>query len=140
MVTVCVYLVGVLLNYVMPTHVFELVLNIASLGVLSTWAFLIICQMKLRGAINRGEAKAVAFRMPWAPFTSWLTLAFLAGVVILMAFDYPDGTVTVAAIPAVAVLLTVGWILLRRNGVIMSATMPSAELTRRVFEENDKPR
>ena len=79
MVTVCVYLVGVLLNYVMPTHVFELVLNIASLGVLSTWAFLIICQMKLRSAINRGEAEAVAFRMPCAPFTAYDQRADLVG-------------------------------------------------------------
>jgi L-asparagine permease len=136
MVTVCVYLVGVFLNYVTPKGVFELVLNIASLGVLSTWAFLIVCQMKLRAAINRGEIEPVSFRMPWAPFTSWLTLAFLAGVVILMAFDYPNGTLTVAAIPVLAVILVVGWVLLRRD--VMSTTMPSATLTRRIFESDKR--
>jgi len=140
MVTVCVYLVGVLLNYITPSRVFEIVLNIASLGVLSTWAFLIVCQMKFRAAVNRGEEKPVSFRMPLAPYSSWLTLAFLLGVLVLMAFDYPAGTITVAAIPVVALLLVGGWMLLRPDGTIMSATMPSAELTRRVFEDDQRKR
>jgi hypothetical protein len=62
----------------------------------------------------------------WPPFTSWLTLAFLAGVLVLMAFDFPDGTVTVCAIPVLAVILTVGWVLLRRRVPVMSSSLPSA--------------
>jgi L-asparagine permease len=133
-VTVSVYLLGVVLNYVTPSQVFELVLNVASLGVLSTWAFIVVCQMKLRASIERGENDAVSFRMPFHPFTAWLTLAFLAAVLVLMAFDYPDGTVTVSAIPVIAVILAVGWVLLRRRGAVMSSTMPSATLTHRVFD------
>lgn len=138
LVTVTVYLVGVLLNYIVPSQVFELVLNIASLGILSTWSFIVVCQMKLRSSINRGENEPVAFRMPFAPFTSWLTLAFLAGVLVLMAFDFPDGTVTVCAIPVLAIILTLGWILLRRRGEVMSATLPSATLTHRVFDRDGR--
>jgi L-asparagine permease len=139
LVTVAVYVVGVVLNYVVPSQVFELVLNVASLGIISTWGFIVVCQMKLRTSIRRGENEEVSFRMPFAPFTAWLTLAFLAAVLVLMAFDFPDGTVTVCSIPVIAVILTVGWILLRKRGEVMSSTMPSATLTRRVFDADDGP-
>ncbi len=74
--TLVVYLFGVVLNYLVPSQVFEIVLNIASLGIVSTWGFIVVCQMMLRKAQDRGEIARVRFRMPLAPFTSWLTLAF----------------------------------------------------------------
>jgi len=57
----------------------------------------------------------VSFKMPWAPVTSWLTLAFLASVLVLMAFDYPNGTYTIATIPVLIILLVLGWIGLRKR-------------------------
>jgi len=89
--------------------VFEIVLNVASLGIISTWGFIIVCQMKFRAAVKRGDVDDVPFKMPGAPVTSWLTLLFLLGVLVLMAFDYPNGTCTVASIPVVALLLVIGW-------------------------------
>ncbi|WP_087004698.1 L-asparagine permease [Rhizobium sullae] len=109
LVTLAIYVFGVLLNYLVPSHVFEIVLNVASLGILSTWGFIIVCQMAFRRAVARGEVEDVTFKMPGAPVTSWLTLAFLCGVVVLMALDYPNGTYTVASIPFVALALWGGW-------------------------------
>ena len=60
-----------------------------------------------------------------------MTLAFLLGVLVLMAFDYPDGTYTIAAIPVVAVLLGVGWVVLKGSSPF-SPTVPSYVLTRTV--------
>ena len=128
LVTLVVYLLGVVLNYLLPSQVFEIVLNVASLGIVSTWGFIVVCQMMLRRSINRGETEPVAFRMPFAPFTSWLTLAFLLGVLVLMAFDYPDGTYTIAAIPFVAVLLWAGWLVMKGSSPF-SPTIPSYQLT-----------
>ncbi|MNN29574.1 hypothetical protein D3C81_1431850 [compost metagenome] len=51
----------------------------------------------------------VSFRMPGAPFTSWLTLGFLLVVLVLLGFDYPNGTYTVLSIPLVAGALMLGW-------------------------------
>ncbi len=115
LVTVAIYIVGVVLNYYVPSQVFEIVLNIASLGILSSWGFIVVCQMKLRKAIKEGKAKDVSFKMPGAPVTSWLTLLFLFSVLVLMAFDYPNGTYTVATIPLLVVLLVFGWFGLRNR-------------------------
>jgi L-asparagine permease len=138
-VTLVIYLVGVGLNYVVPSQVFEIVLNIASLGIVSTWGFIVICQMMLRRAINRGEVPAVTFRMPFAPVSSWLTLGFLLGVLILTAFDYPDGTFTIAAIPVVAVALGIGWVVLKGSSPF-SPTIPSYILTKVVEADGKDPR
>lgn len=109
LLTLAVYAVGVLLNYEVPSQAFEIVLNVASLGVISTWAFIVVCQMAFRRAVARGEVQDVPFKMPGAPVTAWLTLGFLAAVLVLMGFDYPNGTWTVAAIPVLALLLAAGW-------------------------------
>jgi L-asparagine permease len=139
LVTLAIYAVGVLLNYVVPSEVFEIVLNIASLGIVSTWAFIVICQMMLRRAINRGEIPKVNFRMPFAPFSAWLTLAFLLAVLVLTAFDYPDGTYTIAMIPVVAILLLIGWLVLKGSSPF-SPTIPSYILTRIVETDDRDPR
>ncbi|VCZ11142.1 L-asparagine permease 2 [Klebsiella pneumoniae] len=74
----------------MPSQVFEIVLNVASLGIIASGLYR-VCQMRLRKAIKEGKA-AKGFRMPGAPFTSRLTLLFLFSVLVLMAFDYPNAT------------------------------------------------
>lgn len=136
LVTLVIYVFGVILNYFVPAHVFEIVLNIASLGILSTWGFIVVCQMMFRRAVARGEAEDVPFKMPGAPVTSWLTLAFLLGVLVLMALDFPNGTFTVASIPLVALLLWGGWTwTAKHRQTLMPPTMPSVVLTQSILEE-----
>ncbi|VFP82260.1 L-asparagine permease [Candidatus Erwinia haradaeae] len=113
--TVAVYIVGVYLNYILPSSVFEIVLNIATLGIISSWGFIVICQIRLRQAIKEGKAEDISFKLPGSPVTSWLTLIFLVSVLGLMAFDYPNGTYTIASIPLLAVVLTLGWLRVRRR-------------------------
>ena len=115
LVTIGVYVIGVVLNYYVPSQVFEIVLNIASLGIISSWGFIVVCQMRLRKAIKEGKAEDVSFKLPGAPFTSWLTLLFLASVLVLMAFDYPNGTWTIASVPLIAVVLVLGWFGVRKR-------------------------
>jgi len=139
-VTLVVYLAGVGLNYLVPSQVFEIVLNVASLGIVTTWGFIVVCQMKLRQAQDRGEIATVGFRMPWAPVSAWLTLGFLVSVLVLMAFDFPDGTYTIAAIPVVVLSLGIGWRVLKGTSPF-SPTIPSYVLTHAVeLDAGNDPR
>jgi len=113
--TLAVYLVGVMLNYLIPSRVFEIVLNFSALGIISTWGFILLCQLRLRAAINRGDIMPTGFNMPGAPYTTWATLGFLGFVLVMMAFDYPDGTITIGAIPLIGAVLIGGWCLLDRS-------------------------
>jgi len=122
--TLGVYVVGVFLNYLVPSRVFEIVLNFASLGIIASWAFIVVCQLRLRTAIKEGKAADVSFKLPGAPFTSWLTLLFLLSVVVLMAFDYPNGTWTIGSIPLIGLLLIAGWFGVRKRVLEISRTAP----------------
>ncbi|WP_237048434.1 amino acid permease [Lentzea guizhouensis] len=104
------YLFGVVLNYTVPKDAFDIAIAVASLGVVSTWATLIICQMKLRQKAVRGEIERPSYRMPGAPYTSWLTLAFLALVVGQMAFSSGHAErIAFWSIPGLALVLFLGW-------------------------------
>ncbi|GEN61376.1 L-asparagine permease [Acetobacter nitrogenifigens DSM 23921 = NBRC 105050] len=133
--TVSIYLIGVGLNYIVPAQVFEIVLNFSALGIVATWMFILGSQIAYRRLVKRGERPASAFPMPGGQAMSWLTIAFLAGVVVLMAFDYPAGVFTIAASPLIAAMLFVGWLLVRNKPpMMMPETVPSIELTRRILE------
>ncbi|WP_290058799.1 amino acid permease [Amycolatopsis solani] len=107
--TAVAYLLGVVLNYLVPKDAFDIAIAIASLGVITTWATLVFCQLRLRQAAERGEVERPSYRMPWAPYSGWATLAFLVLVVVLMGFS--DGAEKIAfySIPVLAVVLAVGW-------------------------------
>jgi L-asparagine permease len=85
----------------------------ASLGIISAWGMIILCQLALFKLARQGTAVRPTFRMFGAPYTGYLTMAFLLAVVVLMAFDTPVGTWTVASIAIIVPLLVAGWYLSR---------------------------
>lgn len=119
--TAAVACLGVVLNAVVPAEAFEIVLNIASLGIISTWGMIVLCQMQLVKLSKRGELLRPAFRMPGSPVTGWVTLAFLAAVLVLMAFDSPVGTWTIASLVVVIPALMLGWRLCRERILELAA-------------------
>ncbi len=107
--TAAVAVLGVVLNALVPAQAFEIVLNLASVGIISAWAMIMLCHLRLVSWSRQGRAERPGFRLPGAPFTGWLTLAFLVSVVVLMAFDSPIGTWTVASLLLLVPLLVLGW-------------------------------
>ncbi|MDX8147079.1 amino acid permease [Lentzea sp. BCCO 10_0061] len=103
------YLFGVVLNYIVPKEAFDIAIAVASLGVVSTWATLIICQLRLRKKALAGEIQRPSYRMPGAPYTSYGTLAFLALVIGQMAFAGTAEKIAFWSIPVVALILFLGW-------------------------------
>ncbi|CAM3463979.1 amino acid permease [Kibdelosporangium persicum] len=116
------YLFGVVLNYLVPKEAFDIAIAIASLGVVATWATLILCQIRLRQAALRGELERPDYRMPGAPYTGWATLGFLALVIILMAFAGDAERIAFYSLPAIVIVLAVGWRMISRRRA--SATIP----------------
>ena len=111
--TASIGLLGVLLNGVVPTMAFETVLNVASLGLLSSWATTVICQIQLYRWSKQGRLTRPTFQLWGSPYTGYITLAFLAGVLVLMAFNRPIGTWTVASLLVLIPALAGGWYLVR---------------------------
>ncbi|MEV2224429.1 amino acid permease [Nocardia vinacea] len=117
--TGAITLCGVALNAIAPGQAFEIVLNMSALGIIASWATIVICQIQLHRFARKGILNRPAFRLPGAPYTGYATLAFLAAVLVLMAFDRPIGTWTVATLVLIVPALIGGWFLVR--GKVMAA-------------------
>jgi L-asparagine permease len=83
--------------------------------VVATWATLVFCQMQLRKKALLGELERPAYRMPGAPWTGWLTLAFLVLIVVMMGFAGGAEQVAFYSIPAIAAVIAIGWWAVRRR-------------------------
>ncbi|MGA6108005.1 amino acid permease [Pseudomonas solani] len=99
-------LLGVLLNYLVPEKVFVWVTSIATFGAIWTWAMILLAQMKFRRSLSPAEQGKLQFKMWLFPLSSYLALAFLVLVVVLMAF-FEETRIALYIGPAFLVLLTV---------------------------------
>ncbi|MEU9832939.1 amino acid permease [Streptosporangium sp. NPDC048047] len=127
LITAGVLLAGVVLYYFVPERAFNIATAVASLGVITTWATLLYCQLRLRRAALRGLVERPSFRMPGSPYTNWFTLALLALVVVLMAFADPDQRVAFFCVPVLAAGIALGWRVVgsrRRAGAPLADRMP----------------
>jgi AAT family amino acid transporter len=97
-------LAGVVLNYLVPEKVFTWVTSIATFGAVWTWAVILISQLRFRKTLSKTEQNQLAYKMPWAPYSSYLSMAFLALVIVLMAFS-PDTRIALVVGPLWYVIL-----------------------------------
>lgn len=68
-VTGALTLVGIFMNLVIPAEAFETALDLAALGIISSWATIVICQIQLyrwsqRGILQRAVSGCPAPRTP----------------------------------------------------------------------------
>jgi amino acid transporter, AAT family len=89
LVSAAALLIGVGLNYVVPAKVFTWVTSIATFGAVWTWAVILLSQIRFRKSLSPEQQKQLKFKMPFFPYSSYIALAFLIGVIGLMAY-FPD--------------------------------------------------
>lgn len=101
-----VLLIGVGLNYVVPDKVFTWVTSIATIGAIWTWGIILLSQIRFRKGLNDQQVSDLKYKLPFFPYTSYLSLAFLAGVVVVMGFS-SDTRIALIVGPVWFVLLVV---------------------------------
>ncbi|MFF5720770.1 amino acid permease [Streptomyces buecherae] len=113
MLTSAVCVVGVGLNYVVPDKAFEIVINIAALGIISAWASIMLCHIVFVRRAEAGQLTRPSFQLPFSPFTEIATITFLAGVIVLMWYDGGVGRDTIMLAPIIVAALIAGWFVVR---------------------------
>lgn len=78
--------IGVVLNYIAPSKVFVYVYSASVLPGMIPWFTILISQIRFR-KVRRAEMGQHPFKMPFAPFTNYLTIVFLVTVLIGMWFN-----------------------------------------------------
>lgn len=86
-VSAIVLLFGVYLNYIVSDKVFGYVTSVATFGALWTWGTILITQLKSRKIMSKQDLNKLQFKMPLFPLTSYVALAFLLFVTVVLAFS-----------------------------------------------------
>lgn len=74
----------VLLNYWRPDDIFAWLLNIIGAMILVVWIFIAVSQLRLRRRIETEQPERLVVRMWGYPFLTWVALAGMAAIFILM--------------------------------------------------------
>lgn len=127
LMTTAICVLGVVLNAWVPKDAFEIVLNFAAIGILGTWAMIMISHLLFVRRTRTGALSRPSYRLPGSPVTEIVTLVFLAAVVVLMWFGYDgEGHKTVLAVPVIIAALVAGWFC-ARGRVASTASARTAE-------------
>jgi L-asparagine permease len=110
MLTAFIYLLGVVLNYIVPASAFDIAVSVSGLGTIVTWTTFMLAHRGFLKKVKQGVLSRPKFRLPLAPVSNYLTIAFLLGVVVLLAFanDLPT-KIAFYSVPVIAVALFLGW-------------------------------
>ncbi|WP_052302749.1 amino acid permease [Cellulomonas flavigena] len=87
-VSVVLALVAVALNWLLPDALLGILLNAAGASLLVVWVLVAVSQLRLRPRlVAAAGAEGLPLRMWGYPWLTWVTLAGLGGVVVLMLWD-----------------------------------------------------
>ncbi|ALX96710.1 amino acid permease [Serratia sp. JSRIV001] len=110
----------VLINYLIPGRAFELLMALVVSALVINWAMISLAHLKFRKAKNH-EGVEPKFKAFWYPFSNYLCLAFLAGILVIMYLT-PGIQISVLLIPVWLVILGIGYFIKQRGQRAVSAT------------------
>lgn len=105
-------LFGVALNAFLAEDAFEIVMNLAGIGIAGTWAMILVTHLSFLRRVRAGKEQRPVYRMPGAPSTNYLSLAFFI-VVVASNLTSASGRWTLALFAVVVVAMIGGWFAVR---------------------------
>ncbi|MDN5997367.1 amino acid permease [Acidipropionibacterium jensenii] len=114
-ITASLGLIGVLINYIYPSGAFDIVMNLAGIGIAGTWISILASHVIFVRRARRGEVERPDFRLRGAPVTNIVAIVFLVVVIVSMWFDPGVGRPTIYMFLGVVVLLVIGWFAVRNR-------------------------
>jgi AAT family amino acid transporter len=111
--------IGVFVNWLSPDKAFAYITSVSAVGIIFVWASILTSHLVYRRKVAAAKLPACDYRLPGAPVTTGLALAFLALVVILLLFT---------AHGRMAVLVGVIWLTLVAIGYFVQRAQTSAHL------------
>lgn len=119
--------VAVVVVFLWPAFAFNYLMSIATIAGIINWTIVLITQMHFRKRVAAGEGPGelaglrgeealgrLHFKMPFASVSPWITLVFLACVVVLMCFS-PSYLVAVIVGPIWLAILLIAYQLTQRK-------------------------
>lgn len=129
MITAVLGLIGVLINYVYPSDAFEIVMNLAGIGIAGTWISILVSHLIFTRRAAKGLEQRPSYRLRGAPVTNVIAIAFFVTVIGSMWFDPDVGRKTIYMFFGVVALMIIGWFAVRKRvrGDLMDAILDDAD-------------
>ncbi|MBK0035276.1 aromatic amino acid transporter AroP [Erwinia sp. S43] len=105
--------IGVLINYLMPGEAFSLLMSLVVSTLIINWAMISLAHLRFRKRANQ-QGIEPRFKALFYPFGNWLCLAFMAGVLVIMAMT-PGMAISVWLIPVWIGVMAIGYAFKRRS-------------------------
>jgi L-asparagine transporter-like permease len=105
-ISVLLVALAVVLNFFFPANAFDLVTSIASAAFVVMYAVLVYAHVKYRKTDDFKKGKQL-FKMPGAPVTDYLTIAFLIGIFLILLFTKDTMSTTVLAIVWFVIMIVI---------------------------------
>lgn len=112
-ITAVLGLMGVLINYLYPSGAFDIVMNLAGIGIAGTWISILATHMVFVHRAKQGRETRPAYRLFWTPVSNVVAIAFLLSVIVAMWFDPSVGRPTILVFLGVCLALVLGWFAVR---------------------------
>lgn len=107
--------VAVLLNFLFPGKIFMYVMSIATIAIIMNWILILITQNKFRKAIGPEEVEKLGFKMPFYPYSNYVTLIYLVAIAVLMAF-IPGMRISLFLAPVWIIIIFIGYKIKNASG------------------------
>ncbi|MEU7632143.1 amino acid permease [Nocardia sp. NPDC049220] len=107
--------IGVIVNIISPDKAFAYITSVSTIGIIFVWGVILVCHLLYRAKVARGELPASDYRLPGAPYTTVLALAFL-GLVVVLLFCTDSGRTAIVVGAVWTALVSVGYLALNRLG------------------------
>ena len=78
-----ILLVVVILNYLMPAGIFEVISGVSTINFIFVWIFIAACHLRYRRKHPEGVPE---FTLPGYPVTDWATIIFFAAILVILIF------------------------------------------------------
>ncbi|GAB2736600.1 amino acid permease [Salinifilum aidingensis] len=113
-IMIAALLVGVVLNYLMPERVFTIIASLATFATVWVWLMILLSHFAARRRMSSQHRARLHFPVPFWPYGQALTTLFIAGVIVVLAFN-AETRVALATGVIWLVLLTTTYLLQFRN-------------------------
>lgn len=105
--------IGIIINYLIPKEAISILMSLVVSSIVINWAMISLSHLKFRAAKDK-EGVTPKFKAIWSPFSNYLCLLFLAGVLVIM-YMTPGIRISVLLIPVWLLILGIGYAVTRKT-------------------------
>jgi len=103
----------VLVNYLMPAEAFGMLMSLVVSALVINWAMISLAHLKFRRAKDQ-QGTTTRFKALFYPLGNWICLAFMLGILVIMAIT-PSMAISVWLIPVWVLVLGIGYAIKKKS-------------------------